>query len=505
MESHRIWIANLQDMLMTHVCQGLLKTYSEILRLCGGHKIKYSIQTAMEGIAHLNSHKINADYRILLESLAKMGYVESNLNDLLLNAYSSYALSALKSAGIPCEKLDPELLTGPKGSSFIHEIYINIARNLWMRPDVLVDNNVPQLKVYFKEAVEQAVRSGVNLNALIAALKAPADSKSTLNTSEDVIKVGKPTIKEKLSMLNGSKTLLDDETSSDDEEDLISIKKETKRPSGDEDSMPSFVDDPGSELMTIDDEELAPDNITITFDGDSYISDALPTNTKYELTLDDSADAGTVAPAPSISQRDKEEDLIIDLTPRTGGAAASVGTELELELELDTEGDLELELDTEDGVDTEMENSLKDDLTSTATDTTSSYTVFTVPQSDRQPFKAPVKEGFKGPVKEGFKAPVKEGFKAPVKEGFKGPVKEGFKGPVKEGFKAPVKEGFKGPVKEGFKAPVKEGFKGPVNDYEIPDYLITGIVDNYEASQYTVTLLSHSDMLSSRLARLGVH
>jgi hypothetical protein len=106
MESHKIWIANLQDMLLNHVCQGFLKTYAEIVRLCQGYKVKFSIQTAMEGIAHLSSHKINSDYRVLLESLSKIGITEKNLNDLILNSYSSYALTAVRAAGMKCERLD---------------------------------------------------------------------------------------------------------------------------------------------------------------------------------------------------------------------------------------------------------------------------------------------------------------------------------------------------------------------------------------------------------------
>jgi hypothetical protein len=441
MESHRIWIANLQDMLMNHVCQGLLKTYSEILRLCGGHKIKYSIQTAMEGISHLTSHKINADYRILLESLSKIGYTEKNLNDLLMNSYSSYALSALKSAGIACEKLDPNLLTGPKSSAFIHEIYINVARNLWMRPDVLVDQNVPQLKLFVKEAVEQAVRSGVNLNSITAAL---AESKANLKESEPSGKEAqqsktafKPTIKDRLNMINGGRTLLDDDASDDDLDSDQATEMSIHRSSVHRDSMPSFSDEPGSDLMTIEDDDFAPDNMTITFDA-TETSTATATETKssdqvkfptvgqgvkkeYELSLEDDSPApalpsehitvkSAVKPvsigpvSASISQRDKGDDLVIDLT----GAPASAP-----------------------------------DL-----DEVSAYTVFTALPSDMK-------------------------------------------------------------QKQNSVHSPQESTK--VED--IPGYLITDIVNldasqsggnDDEASQYTITLLSHSDMLSSRLSRLGV-
>jgi hypothetical protein len=255
MESHKIWIANLQDMLLNHVCQGFLKTHAEIVRLCGGYKLKVSIQTAMEGIAHLSAHKINSDYRVLIESLSNIGITEKNLNDLILNSYSSYALTAIRAAGIKCERLDPTLLNGPYNGPFIHEVYINVARNLWMRPDVLIDQNIPQLKQFVKDGVEQSVRNGVNLNFIVSALNGidqASASPSTLKT--------KQTIRERMNMINGSKTLLDD---SDDDE--IMVTPNSKPPTNvSQRAIPAF-DHPECEL-TIDNDDLAPDNMTITFD-----------------------------------------------------------------------------------------------------------------------------------------------------------------------------------------------------------------------------------------------
>ncbi len=260
MESHKIWMANLQDMLLNHVCQGFLKTYAEIVRLCGGYKVKFSIQTAMEGISHLSAHKINSDYRVLLESLSKIGVTEKNLSDLITNSYTSYALTALRSAGIKCDSLDSSLLTGPYGGAFIHEVYINVARSIWMRPDVLIDQNVPQLKIFVREGVEQAVRSGVNLNQLIAALNG-------IERPPVYPTPAKPSIRDRMNMLNRGKTLLDD---SDDEETMPSIAVPVKNtPSYPARNIPELdlggLGRSASEL-TIDDDDMAPDNMTITFD-----------------------------------------------------------------------------------------------------------------------------------------------------------------------------------------------------------------------------------------------
>jgi hypothetical protein len=265
MDSHKIWIANLNDLLTNHVCQGLLKTYAEILRLCGGHKLKLSIQTAMEGISHLSSHKINSDYKVLLESLNRIGYTDTNLNDIITNAYSSYALSAIRSAGIKCDRLDASLLNGPKQGAFIHEVYINVARNLWTRPDVLIDQNVPQLKIYVKESIEQGIRSGVNLNYITAALAAGTANPVPPSVNQTV----SLTIKERLNTLNGSKSILDD----DDSDDVVSEEGETANIQATIKPMPAAPSMFGE--MTIENDDLAPDNMTIT-DSSLQVNASLP-------------------------------------------------------------------------------------------------------------------------------------------------------------------------------------------------------------------------------------
>ena len=256
MESHKIWIANLQDALMNHICQGFLKTYAEIVRLCGGHKLKISIQTVMEGIPHLSSHKIMSDYKVFLESVP-----QEKLNHLIRNCYLSYAKSALESTGIT-KTVSPHKLTGPIGSNFIHEVYINVARYIWMRPDVLIDRNTMILKQFVKDGIEQAVRNGVDLKIL------STDSEST----QPVTSVKPPSIKEQLNIINGRKTILD-ESSDEDEDD-----EDTKSVSilGRANNILSLPSEPICNAeMTIDNDDLAPDNRTINFSVDEEDDDTL--------------------------------------------------------------------------------------------------------------------------------------------------------------------------------------------------------------------------------------
>jgi len=299
MESHKIWIANLNDLLTNHICQGLIKTYTEIHRLCGGHKLKLSIQTAMEGIAHLSTHKLNADYKVLLDSLIRIGYNETNLNDLVNNAYSSYALSALRSAGIKCDRLDTGLLNGPKKSAFIHEVYINVARHIWTRPDVLIEQNIPQLKMYVRDSVEQAVRSGVNLNFIIDAL-------ATGSTVPAQVATPSLTIKERLSNLNGGKSILDDDSDDGVSEDEVITKPSVNRSRNVIPDAPSILGE-----MTIENDDLAPDNMTIT--TDSALTSTLNSTLNSTLTLTRKT---TDASLQVNKSNQSSDDMIINVTTR---------------------------------------------------------------------------------------------------------------------------------------------------------------------------------------------
>jgi hypothetical protein len=257
MESHKIWISNLQDMVMNHVCQGFLKTYNELFRMCKGHKIKISVQTAMEGIPHLSMHKINADYKILLESLNKINFDEQNLLDLIKNCYSSYAISALTGAGIKCEKINAKYLTGPQGSAFIHEIYINVARVIWTNPTILVEKNIELLKLTVKDAVEKSIRDGVNLKFL-STVAFESEPNEPVPPLKRVVPL---TMKEKFS---NNKSILDDDSDdsiiTEEEDDDTNIILRATNIVG----IPEM--DASNSEMTVDNDDYAPDNSTINIE-----------------------------------------------------------------------------------------------------------------------------------------------------------------------------------------------------------------------------------------------
>jgi hypothetical protein len=133
-----------------------------------------------------------------------------------------------------------------------------------MRPDILIDQNVPQLKEFVREGVEQAVRSGVNLNHIISYLNGLESAPPPTD------KAPKQSIKELMNIINGSKTLLDDSDEEESAEDNLPVKRGggelTARP------IPELESRSVSDL-TIDNDDLAPDNLTITIEEDKSKSE----------------------------------------------------------------------------------------------------------------------------------------------------------------------------------------------------------------------------------------
>lgn len=258
MDNHKIWVSDLQDMLSNHIYTGLKKTFQEIKEMTRGHRLAIATQVAMEGIPTVGDIRIQQDYNIFVNSLKGINKTEQEYDSVLRSAYQSYALSALRGAGLQCDELNMNFIDGPMGKEFVHNIYINAAREIWRNPLLLINDDSVQLNRIIREAIEKSVRDGVNLNKLITAFntgtipsvyKAPARGK---------------TIKQKFNERNHNRGLLDDDETyahtpknTTNTEDII--KMAGKIISKGFPPKPDYDDE-----VTVDDENFAPDNLTIS-------------------------------------------------------------------------------------------------------------------------------------------------------------------------------------------------------------------------------------------------
>lgn len=219
------WLDKLKDMLKSHIFTGLQGTYLTVNRMTHGVNTLKGFQMALSGIEDVQQKKLTEDYDALMITLKKNNYDESVLEQAIKNAHYSYARSALQGAGLNCDGMDLSIINVPTGREFVHMVYINAAREIWMQPHLFCHKYpaVTQLEnqrktlIIIEGAIESTVRNGINLNKIITAYQT-----GTLPTVS-VRKVREPTLKQKFQRLNSGKTILDDATDhpDDPEEDLV--------------------------------------------------------------------------------------------------------------------------------------------------------------------------------------------------------------------------------------------------------------------------------------------
>lgn len=219
------WLDKLKDMLKSHIFTGLQGTYQTVNRMTRGVNTLKGFQMALSGIEDVQQKKLTEDYDALMMTLKKNNYDEDVLQQAIKNAYYSYARSALQGAGLNCDGMDLSVIHVPTGQEFVHSVYINAAREIWMQPHLFCHKYpaVTQLEnqrktlIIIEDAVESTVRNGINLNKIITAYQT-----GTLPTMS-MRKVREPTLKQKFQRLNSGKTILDDATDHQDdpEEDLV--------------------------------------------------------------------------------------------------------------------------------------------------------------------------------------------------------------------------------------------------------------------------------------------
>ena len=259
----------LKDMLKKHIYNGLSETYRTVNQMTGGQRTLMAFQVALDGIRDLSKSKLDTDYRVLLTVLNRNNFTENLLELTIRSAFYEYARRALQNAGLNCKNLNLNLIDVLKGAEFVHSVYINAAREIWMQPHLFSHEYAPNIQlenqrktlIIIEQSIEKSVRDGVDLNKIITAYQT--------GTVVERRKVKEPTLKEKFNMLNRERNILDDSyDTADDREDYVikaaqSISTEPERSH-------MFPPTPSTTgIATIDNDELAPDDETI----DTFVSE----------------------------------------------------------------------------------------------------------------------------------------------------------------------------------------------------------------------------------------
>jgi len=262
------WMDKLKDMLKTHIFNGLSETYRTVNGMTGGKRTLMAFQVALDGIRDLSRSKLDMDYKVLLQTLNRNNYDANSLEQTIKSSYYEYAKKALQSAGLNCDQLNLDLIDVPNGMDFVHAVYINAAREIWMQPHLFSHEypavtqleNQRKVLAIVDGSIEKSVRDGVDLNKIITAYQT-----GTIVPARR--KVYEPTLKEQFNNINRNKSLLDEATEyhdEDEDEDLVvQVAQNIARGVHTSDGMPP----PTPSTMgggTIDNDAMAPDSETIS-------------------------------------------------------------------------------------------------------------------------------------------------------------------------------------------------------------------------------------------------
>ena len=192
----------LKDMLKKHIYNGLSETYRTVYQMTGGQRTLMAFQVALDGIRDLSKSKLDTDYRVLLTVLNRNNFTEYLLELTIKSAFYEYARRALQNAGLNCKNLNLDLIDVLKGPEFVHSVYVNAAREIWMQPHLFSHEYPPHVQlenqrktlIIIDQSVEKSVRDGVDLNKIITAYQT--------GTVIQRRKVKEPTLKQKFNMIN---------------------------------------------------------------------------------------------------------------------------------------------------------------------------------------------------------------------------------------------------------------------------------------------------------------
>lgn len=175
MEGHKIWVKRLQNVLSQHIFRGFKKSYTDIYSITGGKNLERSVRLTMEGIKGISQKVLDEDFLVLERSVSR-----EKLDNIIRNAYKAYSISSLTLAGEPVKniKLSPTIDTGVK---FVHNVYINTARKIWIDPSLLIEDKNTQLIQVIDDCIEQTIIEGLD-DITNATLTEAASSRRSINT-----------------------------------------------------------------------------------------------------------------------------------------------------------------------------------------------------------------------------------------------------------------------------------------------------------------------------------
>ena len=171
-ESKNEWCVRLVTILTPHITEGIKSVFDEAYKMCfdNEEESKYlmTFQNLLNNIPKWSSQVIDEE-KIRIQNASCCNYLE----DLIMCVHISQLKSLTASrAGIKQKKVDIDI---PNLDSFIHKVYINVARKLYTNvylfekyiAPLQVQKNNRELEILIKECILNTIRENIPIDNIL--------------------------------------------------------------------------------------------------------------------------------------------------------------------------------------------------------------------------------------------------------------------------------------------------------------------------------------------------
>ena len=315
-ESKNEWCIRLVNILTYHIIDGFKSIFSEAWKICKDddemEKYLMTFQNLLSKIPEWNETIIETERSRIIEK-SNCNYIED-----LLTCVHIIQLKALTCVRVSSQqkKIDLEI---PKLDSFIHKVYISIARKLYINI-YLFERNIPPLEMQkrnrefeliVKESIMNTVRDNIPIDNI---LRAYIDETEELNVSEqeEIVKVNNLETDEEKE--KAEKQTQEDEKRKEEQEELDRKKEELVKK---EDELKKAEDLKKEEDLKINDKPsiiINKDNVNtgITIDKKDTLKEATTLDDSETIDIPNKISFNPTTEAVSIDGTKETNDLIND-------------------------------------------------------------------------------------------------------------------------------------------------------------------------------------------------
>ena len=183
LDNKREYVEHMSDLLADVAIGSMVNLYQEVQKAARPRNVLRDFQAKLEEIPRWNAQQIHGEYQKVLEKRC------TYLPDLIKATLITYTHLALIQPNGKLKKVNVKL-TVPNPENFLHRIYINLARHLWQKPELMYHNcpemerqaNLNSCAALLGRAIRSAIRESLPYELL---LKQVVNDNAVANEDDD--------------------------------------------------------------------------------------------------------------------------------------------------------------------------------------------------------------------------------------------------------------------------------------------------------------------------------